>query len=401
MKHLGSFRGFACLLATAAIAVLGSCGSETCGPCGTEVTRDTVEGLLDVFEESFGRRDLTLYDECLEDVYFYEFAEEDAESLGLASWEPFWGRMEDTSAVGSMLRDETVREIDVDLKELGRQYVEDNGDSVVVLTMATDISLTLQYPGSEPFIFLIRATRLEITAAPDPATEGLWVVRRMKEYYIPDVYRASGDRGTGRAGPVAAATAPTSFGMLKARFHEMSPRGTVGRLLETYFRSCEDRNIEIYGECLADYYRFIFVPDVANYLGLPPEAPWWGKTADVNAMANLFGSEDVISAEFDFLPVSCDTIVKNDSLIVRMRVWPNINVVVDEPGGEPIIFVVHETYLDFRFTPDPHFPDLDIWVMLDTEEIVPFPPTRATYASAASAGASSTYSMIKAVFHEP
>jgi hypothetical protein len=373
-------RALACISALAVIAAFCSCGNDTCGPSGTDSTRETVGGLLEVFTESLGDKDLARYDECLEDGYLYEFAPQDAESLGLASWDPFWGRMEDTSAVGNMFRDEAVKQIAFDLTEIARHRAEDRGDSVVVLTMTTDISLTLEYPGSEPFGFLIRSTRLEVTAAPDPGAEGMWVIRKIKEYYAGGACRAL-------------ATAPTSFGMLKARFHAISPRSSVSRLLGTYARSCEDRYIEMYGECLADDYLFVFVPDVAESLGLPPWGPWWGKAHDMASMAKLFGSSAVTSIRFDHTPVSSDTLVINDSLTVRIRVEPDIRVLIERPGEDALYYLVNASYLDFRLIPDPRFPDL--WVILETKEIR---KNRVRQTAANSAVQGFTYSELKAMF---
>jgi hypothetical protein len=401
MRYSGVFPRLGLIVTVAAVAALCSCGNDTCGPCGEGPARTTVEGLLGVLEESFETRSPALYDECLEDGYVFEFASADAESLGLPAWDPTWDKTEDTTAVGSMLRSGALSGITFQALLGSKQRTEVEGDSAVIMQIYPEITATLHTGGSDSVTYLIDHSELEITAVHEAENPSLWVIRRMKESHVDRISHVRDGQGLGASRAVLAVS-PMSLGMLKAMFYETYARGRVSRVLETYARCCEERNIDMYDGCLADHYRFVFVPDVAEEIGLPPDQPWWGKTKDVASMSKMFSSAEVTNIRFDYAVVSSDTLVKDDSLIVRMRVEPDIRVPIERPGEEPMTYWVRESFLDFRFIRDPLFPDADLWVMLDTVETVrnPFGKGMETGTAPASEACTlaCTFSMIKAMF---
>jgi hypothetical protein len=79
-----------------------------------------------------------------------------------------------------------------------------------------------------------------------------------------------------------------------------------------------------------------------------------------------------------------------------MRIDPDIRVIMEKEGHEPLMLWVNRSYLDFRFARDPHFPDL--WVMLETGETEKFPGFEGRGAPAAFAVEGFTYSELKAMF---
>lgn len=166
-------------------------------------------------------------------------------------------------------------------------------------------------------------------------------------------------------------------------------------VLEAYVASCLTEDIDAYASCLGENYRFIFLEDVADTLGLPPSQPWWGKEDDVAAMSNLFGDESVSWEEFQFTVESTDTLSRADSMIVKMRIRPDILVLIERSQGEPLYLLIRQSHLDFRFTSTAA--SKDDWIMVETsEECVRLgaPVTRPGQAATEPF----TYSALKAVF---
>ena len=61
-------------------------------------------------------------------------------------------------------------------------------------------------------------------------------------------------------------------------------RGTPEEVVEAFALAIETRNIAIYEECLSQDYRFEFIPEDADSVGLPPDRPWWQAAQDLAAM---------------------------------------------------------------------------------------------------------------------
>ncbi len=166
-------------------------------------------------------------------------------------------------------------------------------------------------------------------------------------------------------------------------------------VLEVYVASCLAEDIDAYSSCLGESYRFIFLADVADSLGLPPSQPWWDKEKDVAAMTNLFGDERVSWEQFDYVIQSTDTLSKADSMIVKMRIRPDMAIRIQSGQTEPIYILIKQSYLDFRFASTAA--SLDDWIMVETSEErvgLEAPVPRPGQA----AGGSFTYSELKAMF---
>ncbi len=137
-------------------------------------------------------------------------------------------------------------------------------------------------------------------------------------------------------------------------------------VLEAYVASCLTEDIDAYASCLSENYRFVFLEDVADSLGLPPSQPWWGKEDDVAAMTNLFGDQRVSWEQFDYAVQSTDTLSNADSMIVKMRIRPDIVIFTERSQGEPIYLLIRQSHLDFRFASTAA--SMDDWIMVETSE---------------------------------
>ena len=74
-------------------------------------------------------------------------------------------------------------------------------------------------------------------------------------------------------------------------------RGTPEDLIEALAYAIEEKDAAIYDECLHDDYLFTFTASDADEMGLPPGAPWWDKTDDVQATDKMFNESNVKEIE--------------------------------------------------------------------------------------------------------
>jgi hypothetical protein len=176
--------------------------------------------------------------------------------------------------------------------------------------------------------------------AEDPDDEGSWVVRTMTE--IPMVPLLGSE--------TSIATETSTLGQVKSIFlMEPASKRTVDEALLDYAKSIEDKDIETYGDCLDYDHRFIFMEDVADSLHLPPEAPWWTKTEDLEAMSTIFGHAYVSDILFKYDVVSRDTSWTAGRMVIKLRVLPDIWLTYELPWEEPVYFRVNDEYMDFKF----------------------------------------------------
>jgi hypothetical protein len=197
------------------------------------------------------------------------------------------------------------------------------------------------------------------------------------------------DIGDGAGGPKAADIEEFQFDD-----PEFPLRRRIRGLLEAYAGACESRNISAYDECLSDDFLFVFLLDVADEIGLPPEAPWWGKTEDLASMQNLFQDPNVTSITFNYQVLPVYSRMDPAGPVAALRIEPDIRVVIELPGQEPIIFWVNSTYLDLKFVRDL----ANLWVLLEMEEVYKNPARAGSDEPGDVATEPSGFSHIKAMF---
>jgi hypothetical protein len=163
-------------------------------------------------------------------------------------------------------------------------------------------------------------------------------------------------------------------------------------------------DLDGYEECLDEDFLFRFPDEIADSLGLPPEAPWWGKTDEITCTLNMFEDPAVQSIGF-----GCELLeewvayqeVRPDTTFTGLfrRLRPVIVVTVATDGSEdPLLsYVVNQSWLDVVVVPDRYTEGL--WCVLRIDE-VKMPYLRAHPAVIGSAVESATWGGIKSMWAE-
>jgi hypothetical protein len=157
-------------------------------------------------------------------------------------------------------------------------------------------------------------------------------------------------------------------------------RGSPDSLLDFLADAYEGEDIDAYGEALSDYFEFEFTEDIADSLGLPGDAPWWGREEDIQSTSNMFDDPEVADIQMTLQRLTVDPVwadcgrwfVRGDppesTYITGLHevFEPDIKVTVAD-SQEPIIFWVHRwSLLDIMVTPDPT--SEGEWVVLRIKE---------------------------------
>jgi hypothetical protein len=139
-----------------------------------------------------------------------------------------------------------------------------------------------------------------------------------------------------------------------------TPENLINYLADAY----ERRDIEKYGESLADDFLFVFTSADADSLGLPPDQPWWGKTPELASTTRMFEDAEVTAIEMD-LPISAGPWSTEDGLGYKLE--PSIKVTVESAGSElPTTYWVFKSWLFVEVIVDPK--DEGLWVFKEIEE---------------------------------
>ena len=171
-------------------------------------------------------------------------------------------------------------------------------------------------------------------------------------------------------------------------------RGTPEDLLAAFSYSLEQRDIDIYAECLDEGYVFQFTDWDAYVVGLPEAEPWWGRTEDIACMANIFDCEDIIVIQCD-LPIKSGPWATDDGLGYRLD--PSIKFTYEEPGAvEPMTYWVYRSWLDVEVIPDPY--DSEKWVFRGIVEVMKEGSTGGPAHPLEAATEASTFGGVKAMF---
>jgi len=382
------------VLALGAVAFLCSCGDDPCEPADdSEYSRGTRRDLLNHLAESFSNKRLDWYQECLDESFIFVPTERDADTLDLPEATPWLERSEDIAAVSRIFDCECAGGVSFTFTQVS-DPVDGAEEGTFVIRTVPSILMEIDCGEGDPITLVVEDSFLDFLVAEDPADEDLWIIRSMTEI----------DKAPGLAGSqsdvqaafnVSMATNPSTLGYIKSIFlNSPDSRRTVDEALADYAGSIEDEDIDTYGDCLDFDHRFVFTDGVADSLDLPPEAPWWGKSKDLEAMASMFGCANIKSISFEYSVVSRDTSWAEGSMLVGARVRPDIWVLFEEAGGEPLYLVVNDEWMDFTFVGRGCCSDC--WTVLSVEE-VPRADLDANLCRAASEGWS--WSAIKAMFH--
>ena len=147
--------------------------------------RSTPEFLFESFEASMEYRDIADYMACLADAYFFEFTAYDAEMIGLPPDNPWWGKTEDGMSATAMFGSEELVRIECTLGIQDGPWPTENGWAY---RLAPDMRFTFEEVGmSEPVIFLVKASWLDVEVVLDPYDPEKWVFAKMEEVFRNDL----------------------------------------------------------------------------------------------------------------------------------------------------------------------------------------------------------------------
>jgi hypothetical protein len=351
------------LVLALAAAFLLSCGDETCGPGDDSDMRGTPEKLLNHLAESFNDGKIEWYESCLADGFVFELTAVDAESLGLEPSEPWLDRETDVAAVTKMLSDEHLKDIVFTFDEIERPIDWDQEDTYL-LRARPDIRVETECSAGSPVYYVVNETYLDFIVARDPDDEELWVISEVREIAM----NPAPVSVTGSKAGHSTATRPSTLGRIKSIYVKAPGTArTAEQALADYTASIEARDIETYGDCLAYDHRFIFTEALAECL----RTPWWDKEEDLQVMSNMFSHQNVTSLRFTYGVVSRDTATVGGERVVEIRILPDVMLLYEAPGEEPIGYWVHDEYMDFEFRARGVCSER--WVVSSVEEI-PFNP---------------------------
>ena len=199
----------ACVLVGIAL-LTSSCGHDrSTDPNHNAPNRVSPESLLVFFAESLEHRDLTKYQECLDDAYTFRFTEEDWDPAEVTADQPYWGLTEDVTRTQALFTSTQVTSITFDW---GPAVLDFSGpDTLLQAIHDPVIDVTVSNQGEEPKTCQVRQSRMTLVVVPDRHSEGLWVIRSIREDLKDYVYAA---------GPASssATVQPSTFGSIKAMF---------------------------------------------------------------------------------------------------------------------------------------------------------------------------------------
>jgi hypothetical protein len=154
-------------------------------------------------------------------------------------------------------------------------------------------------------------------------------------------------------------------------------RLTRNNLMEFFANAYEEEDIDQYEECLHDKFLFKFTKEAAESAGLPPDQPWWGKTADVAATRNMFDAPNVgnivmnLASQIDWYV--CVDVREHETPPDTITGWcarydPTIDVTIDEGQDSERTLIVRDSWLNVIVTPDPKS-TIGEWVVVKIEEL--------------------------------
>jgi hypothetical protein len=179
-------------------------------------------------------------------------------------------------------------------------------------------------------------------------------------------FSCSGDRTVDTDGDAALVSSELSTPEEK-RYAE---RGTLDEAVTCMMLGYDREHLAAYGSVLDDEFRFQFLPEVAESLGLPPGEPWWGKVEDLSSTQNMFEASTVTNVNASLVRMTSwsactDPVTGREGMCARFE--PDIMVVIEESGQEPIILWVNQTWIDVIAVRDQQ--DEGLWCILALEEI--------------------------------
>jgi len=171
-------------------------------------------------------------------------------------------------------------------------------------------------------------------------------------------------------------------------------RDTPAALAKALAYSIEYRDISVYDECLHDEYLFTFVSFDAEFVGLPEDEPWWGKTEDVNAMSVVFNNPVVVGIECA-IEVNSGPWPTEHGFIYRLE--PDMLFTATRSlDYEGMVLSVQDYWFDVEIVADPY--ETGKWVFKGIDEASKGPWSARSDPGPGPMAYSSTFGIVKALF---
>lgn len=193
---------------------------------------------------------------------------------------------------------------------------------------------------------------------------------------------------------------------IEPRLSKLYERYSPDAVLKYMEFGYSNEKIGMYQKVLHEQFLFVFTPEVADSLGLPPDQPWWGKTNDVACTRHMFYDGAVVLVMMELTKagdwIAChDPYTGLDGLCCRLE--PDIRVLIDSGPGEMLTLWVNNSWLDIMVVADPDHQGL--WKILRIEEIEKVPsdvvgvnPNRLPSGDGGVATETMTWGLIKALY---
>lgn len=341
-------------LAVVSLALVITCGDDTCINPGPGHSRGSPEEVLVALAYALEHGDIDIYEECLGPDYRFAFRPEDSEVAGVPKKRPVWERSQDIAAVDSLLRDPSAQVIEAGFVVMDRWP----GGPDSLLRCDPHVRVRIDDYYGEEGTLVVCESWLFFYFERDEEDETLWHIAALHEEAI---------EGLSSGAPTA--VLPCSFGELKAGFRyrdecEISPRKSPECLLRSFELSLERMRIDSYNECLHDEYLFSFAPQDAGLVGLPPDEPWWGRTQDLDVMLSMFNDPTVVKTECT-LKISAGPWPTDDGIMYRLE--PDMKFTISHrTAPEDTTLWVNYSWLYVEIAVDPY--DEEKWVFKVIEE---------------------------------
>jgi hypothetical protein len=170
-----------------AVLLILSCSDPLIPPVNEEIDRSDPDNLLLAFAKSYKEKDLSDYDECLDEDFLFQFTDDIADSLGLPRFEPWWGKTADVNSTGNMFGSSNVTDIGFSYEWIGewascQEVRDDSTFSGLCRRMEPLIVVVTTVDSEDPYLmYRVDESFVDVTVVPDRFVNGLWTIVRMNE----------------------------------------------------------------------------------------------------------------------------------------------------------------------------------------------------------------------------
>ena len=197
-----------CLTSVIALLLMVSCMGDRCAcPDSEKLSRETADGLVQVFAQSLEDGSIQTYSECLSQTYKFFFMESDWEDAGVTPAEPYWDKARDAAATANLFGSEYVSEVICDFEVVHRE----TSASHISLRAEPDLRVTVEGPGQEPITYWANRTLLNLIVVADPGNPDLWSIQEIHEIGLDVDVHAAGH-------PLKGGGEYSTVGKIKAMF---------------------------------------------------------------------------------------------------------------------------------------------------------------------------------------